>query len=86
MAITRNIVVGISDIHNEPDAILLKSTENCDDINIQVSVSKVAIKYKDLESAINIVKSFIQKRDPIATQYSKDQLFKTDFEYGEENN
>lgn len=86
MSVTRNIVVGVSDIHNEPDVVLLKSTENSDDINIQVTTSKLAIKASDLEYAINLVKDFVQKRNPISAKYTKDELFKANFSYGEENN
>lgn len=65
MAITKNIIVGITDIHNEPDAILVRSTENGEDINIQVVTSKFSVKRKDLMEAIKVVQEFVEKREPI---------------------
>lgn len=81
MAITRNIVVGISDVHNEPDAILFRSTENGEDINIQVVAAKFAVKIDDVNKAIEIVKDFVGKREPIEiTKESMPSII-----YGEEN-
>lgn len=65
MAITKNIIVGVSDIHNEPDAILLRSTENKDDVNIQVVTAKFSVKHDDLLEAIRVIKEFVNKREPI---------------------
>lgn len=65
MAVTRNIVVGISDINNEPDVILFRSTENNEDILIQVVTPKVSVKYQDIVRATTTVKDFIDKREPI---------------------
>jgi hypothetical protein len=81
MAITRNIVVGISDIHNEPDAILFRSTENNEDINIQVVTAKFAVKYEDVIRAVQIVKEFVDKREPIEMT----KQISSSFTYGEEN-
>lgn len=81
MAITKNIVVGISDIHNEPDAILFRSTENNEDVNIQVVTAKFAVKCEDVIRAIGIVKDFVEKREPI--EISKEIV--PTFAYGEEN-
>ena len=65
MAITKNIIVGITDIHNEPDAILVRSTENGEDVNIQVVTSKFSVKRKDLMEAMKVVQEFVEKREPI---------------------
>lgn len=81
MAITKNIVVGISDIHNEPDAILFRSTENNEDVNIQVVTAKFAVKCEDVIQAIKIVKDFVEKREPI--EISKEIV--PTFTYDEEN-
>jgi hypothetical protein len=81
MAITKNIVVGISDIHNEPDAILFRSTENSEDVNIQVVTSKFAVKCEDVMRAIGIVKDFVEKREPI--EISKEIV--PTFSYTDEN-
>lgn len=82
MAITKNIVVGISDIHNEPDAILFRSTQNSEDVNIQVVTSKFAVKCEDVMRAIEIVKDFVEKREPI--EIVKEIL--PPIIYGDENN
>lgn len=84
MAITKNIVVGISDINNEPDAILLRSTELPENINIQVVSSKFAVNSDELIAAIKTVKDFVNKREPISI--TKNELFVANFAYGEENN
>lgn len=81
MAITKNIIVGISDIHNEPDAILLRSTENADDVNIQVLTSKFSVKQQDIIQAITVIRDFVEKRKPIdIINESVPKLI-----YGEEN-
>ena len=69
MAITKNLIIGISDIYNEPDAILIRSTENTDDVNIQVVTSKFAVKREDLMQALFEVKNFVEKRQPVETTH-----------------
>lgn len=82
MAITKNIVIGISDIHNEPDAILFKSTSKNDDVNIEVVAQKFAVKQSDVLEAIKTIKEFIQKREPIVI--NKDSSLP--IVYGEDDN
>ena len=65
MAITKNIIIGIPDVYNEPDAILIRSTENQEDINIQVVTSKFAVKREDLLQALKEVEMFVNKRQPL---------------------
>lgn len=81
MAITKNIIIGISDIYNEPDAILIRSTENPTDVNIQVVTSKFAVRREDLMQALAEVKSFVDKREPVEIV----EEFLPTFVYKEEN-
>lgn len=81
MAITKNIIVGISDIHNEPDAILLRSTENKDDVNIQVVTAKFSVKHEDILEAVKVIKEFVDKREPIEIT----REISTPIIYGDEN-
>ena len=83
MAITTNIVVGISDVNNEPDAILLRSVENSDDINIQVTTAKFSVKHLELSQAICIVQDFIKNREPIETRSNVAVI--SEIVYGEDN-
>jgi hypothetical protein len=82
MAITTNIIVGVSDIHNEPDAILFRSSGNPDHINVQVVSSKFAVNHEDILNAITIVKDFVQNRQPI--DITKETL--PTIVYGEDDN
>jgi hypothetical protein len=66
MSITKNLIIGISDIYNEPDAIIIRSTENKDDVNIQVASSKMGVKREDLILALTEIKNFVDKREPIS--------------------
>lgn len=84
MSITKNIVIGVSDISNEPDAIVLRSTETADHVNIQVISSKFAVNSDELIMAVKMVKDFVNKREPI--EVTKNQFFQANFSYGEENN
>ncbi len=68
MSITKNLIIGISDIYNEPDAIIIRSTENKDDVNIQVASSKMGVKREDLIFALTEIKNFVDKREPISIE------------------
>jgi len=66
MSFTKNLIIGISDIYGEPDAIIIRSTENKDDVNIQVATSKMGVKREELMIALAEIKNFVDKREPIS--------------------
>jgi hypothetical protein len=66
MAISKNIVIGISDLYGDPDTIIIRSTENKDNVNIISSSNQMGVKREDLVLALTEIKIFVDKRDPIS--------------------